>query len=84
MINIDNVSGILSNEFCATCKALLTMAFSTIIGTTLNIILDFFMMLIMLETKMTSSLEHGMFSFLVMILLHGAVSTTWLYKKIHN
>jgi uncharacterized membrane protein len=84
MINIDNISGLLSNESCATCKTLLTMAFSTIIRTTLNIILDFLMMLIMYETEMTSSLEHGMCSFLVMLLLHGAVSTTWLYKKIHN
>jgi hypothetical protein len=42
MINLNNLNGILSNESCATCKALLTMAFFTIVGTTLKIILDYF------------------------------------------
>jgi hypothetical protein len=39
---LNNLSGRLSNEYCATCKALLTMVYFTIIGTTLNIILDDF------------------------------------------
>jgi hypothetical protein len=34
-----------------------------------------FVMLIMLETKMTASLGQGMCSFLVMLLLHCVVST---------